>query len=340
MRRPRIASKQGESRFERLMASPAVRYGLAVAAGGLLCAAEWVFGARIDADAFLLVGFAAILGCSVLGGAGPGLLATALVAAVAWGGPRVFSQRELGRLVVEGVMISFVGGTLRSTRMRAAEHFAETLRLERQILEINDDDRRRIGHDLHDGLGQHLTGISLLSETIAQQIAAGNQPDPDNVERITALVNEAISITRNLAKSVSPVTLESEGFVAAVEELADATSELFGIRCTWDSDEAQLTLDRTRSMHLYRIVQEAVNNSIRHGKAKNINITLRRAGEGHVTLTVVDDGIGLSERTATNPGLGLRIMQYRARMLGAPLIIERRSPESGTSVVCHCPAGS
>jgi signal transduction histidine kinase len=90
-------------------------------------------------------------------------------------------------------------------------------------------------------------------------------------------------------------------------------------------------------MHLYRIVQEAVNNSIRHGKAKNISIRLRRDGQGRLTLTVVDDGTGLSEKTSMNPGLGLRIMQYRARMLGAALTAERHTATRGTIVQCCCP---
>src|SRR5205823_2941886 len=106
---------------------------------------------------------------------------------------------------------------------------------------------------------------------------------------------------RDLAKSLSPVTLERDGLVAAVEELADTSSVLLGIDCRSDIDVLQLDLDRTRALHLYRIIQEAVNNSVRHGKAKNVRIEVRlQANE--VVVKVIDDGSGLSQKTMSKPG--------------------------------------
>ncbi|HWP39650.1 MAG TPA: sensor histidine kinase, partial [Tepidisphaeraceae bacterium] len=246
---------------------------------------------------------------------------------------------HLRALTIQCLLVSAVGGILRSTRLKARQRLQANLRLEQQVLEISDDERRRIGHDLHDGLGQHLTGISLLSETMAQQLRAGRRPDPASVETITRLVSQAVGITRDLAKSLWPVTLERDGLVAAVEELADMTSALFNINCTADFDEPQLVLDRARAQHLYRIIQEAVNNSIRHGKAHNVRITLRRPQRDLLAVTIVDDGSGLSSKTTANPGLGLQIMQYRARMLGASLTVERASEAGGTIVTCCCPLG-
>jgi signal transduction histidine kinase len=243
-------------------------------------------------------------------------------------------------LMTEGVLVSIVGGTLRSTRLKARERLANNLTLEQRIIEIGDEERRRIGHDLHDGLGQHLTGISLMSETMAQQLELGSRPDPAVVETITRLASEAVRITRDLAKSLAPVTLERDGFIAAMEELAETSSTLLNISCHWECDLSELPeLERARALHLIRIVQEAVNNSVRHGKARNVRIGLSHNPHA-VTLTVTDDGSGLSEKTMANPGIGLRIMQYRAKMLGALLSVERATGAGGTVVTCSCPIES
>jgi signal transduction histidine kinase len=280
--------------------------------------------------------FASIAGSSLIGGFGPGLLATALGCASGYFVDPTLVPSQLRVLAVEGLLVSLLGGTLRVARLKARERLAANLELEQQILEIGDDERRRIGHDLHDGLGQHLTGISLLSETIAQRLEAGKPPDSANVETITRLVSEAVGITRDLAKSLSPVTLERDGFVAAIEELTETSSTLLGIECTGQFPQADLNLDRTRSLHLFRIVQEAVNNSVKHGKARHVKVAVQR-NDSALVVTIADDGSGLSQKTIANPGLGLRIMQYRARMLGATLAVERANPGGGTVVICTCP---
>jgi signal transduction histidine kinase len=210
------------------------------------------------------------------------------------------------------------------------------LTLERQVLEIGDEERRRVGHDLHDGLGQHLTGISLLAEAISQQLKSGHAPNPANVERITQLVNDAVRITRDMAKTLSPMTLERDGILAAIEELSETTFALAGIECTCTFDGEDLPLDRTRALHLFRIVQEAVSNAVRHGRARHVSIELRRT-RNSVEVVVTDDGRGLSRKTSENPGLGLKIMEYRSRMLGASLTVERASAAGGTVMTCTCP---
>jgi signal transduction histidine kinase len=322
------------------MASRLAGYVIAVALVLLGFSVSRAFGRIFGLEIYLLP-FVSVLVASVVGGLGPGLLATGLAAVADYLAIHGLSTRELWLLMVEGTLISIVGGRLRRERLRVREQLEANLKLERQILEISDEVRRRIGHDLHDGLGQHLTGISLLSETIGQQLEAGEKPSKDNVETMTRLVSEAISITRDLAKSLSPVTLGREGLSAAIAELAESASSVLGISCVCESTE-QLSLDRTRSLHIFRIVQEAVNNSVRHGKAKNVRIELRREGS-LLNVLITDDGIGLSQKTSTNPGLGLRIMQYRATMLGAILKVTRTAPSGGTTVTCSCavenPAG-
>jgi signal transduction histidine kinase len=293
-----------------------------------------MFG-RLLGTEFYLLQFASILLAGVFGGLGPGLVATALMAF----GDRYLlfkSYDELVRLMIEGTLVSFVGGTLRAERLKVHQQLETNLQLERQILEISDNERRRIGGDLHDGLGQHLMGISLLSESIGQQLSRGDKLNPEKLGSITRLASEAVHITRDLARSLSPITLEREGLSRALAELAETSSSILGINCKYTSGRQAFALDRTRSLHVFRIVQEAVSNSVRHGKAKNVRIELT-SDDSHVHATVVDDGRGLSAETTQKPGLGLRIMRYRANILGAELTVKRADASGGTMVSCKCP---
>ena len=287
-------------------------------------------------ELYLVLLFATVFAASVIGGLGPGLLATALAAGIGYDLPRrSLSLDEVRLLAIEAALLS-IGGTLRVGLIKMSELLKASWNVEQQILEIGDEERRRIGRDLHDGLGQHLTGISMLSETMAQQLVAGGKPNLAHAEKITQLVSEAVGITRDLAKSLSPITLEIEGLPAALGELAETCRSLLGVHCTVECDTHNLALDQKRRLHVFRLVQEAVNNSVRHGKAKNIRVGV--ACEGHlIKVTVVDDGIGLSAKTTSHPGVGLRIMQQRARVLGATLTAERATPEQGTVVTCICP---
>jgi len=297
---------------------------------------NFVFGERLGVELYLVLLFGTVLLAAVVGGLGPGLLATVLAALIGYDMPRQrLSLDEVRLLMIEGTLVS-IGGALRTTIIKARERLQTMLKVERQILEMSDEERRCIGHDLHDGLGQHLTGISMLSESMRQQLATGGKPNAADVETITRLVGEAIGITRNLAKSLSPITLNLDGLPAALAELADTSSSLLGINCRCEYDGPDLLLDQTSALHLFRVVQEAVNNSVRHGKARNVRIRMIWAHKS-VKITVIDDGVGLSEKTTARPGLGLRIMQHRARMLGASLTVERAAPEGGTVVTCVCP---
>jgi signal transduction histidine kinase len=322
--------------FERLTQQWTIRYGLAVVAIAVPWALSLLLGQRLEAEFYLILLFSAVLVVSVLGGMGPGLLATAF-AAIIGNQVRVpmLSVSELDLVVTQGALLS-IGGALRAGFLKAHMRLETNRKMEQQILEISDDERRRIGHDLHDRLGQHLTGISLLSEMVTQELAASGKTDPARIETITRLVSEAVALTRDLAKSLSPITLELEGLPSAVAELADTSSSLLGIHCVCEYDQQDLALEPARSLHLFRVVQEAVNNSVRHGKAKNVRIQLSRDSKA-VTVTIVDDGVGLSQNTTVHSGLGLRIMQHRARLLNASLVVQRVSPGGGTIVTCICP---
>jgi signal transduction histidine kinase len=336
-RAPRFDAGGPEFSLEPLLAGRAVRYALAIILVGVVAMLAMSVEERFPPDVYVLMLFGAMVLSGTAAGIGPGLVTTALVIIAAWAIPAMqIPTPRLQELALVGLLVSLIGGAFRREHTKASERLAHNLRLERQVLEIGDEERRRVGHDLHDGLGQHLTGISLLAEAIAQQLKSGNAPNPANVERITQLVNDAVRITRDLAKSLSPMTLESDGILPAIEELADTTSALAGIECTCKYDGGDLPLDRTRAPHLFRIVQEAVSNAVRHGRARHVSIELRRT-RNNIEVVVTDDGTGLSRKTSANPGLGLKIMEYRSRMLGASLAVERASGAGGTIVTCTCP---
>jgi signal transduction histidine kinase len=132
------------------------------------------------------------------------------------------------------------------------------------------------------------------------------------------------------------MTLETDGLAAAIEELAAGASKLFNVAVRWDCEFSRLPVDDESAIHIYRIVQEAISNSVKHGKAKTVHVR-GAVGTDGVTVTIVDDGLGLSAKTVAQPGIGLRIMQYRAKLIGAKLLVARASARGGTIVSCTSP---
>ncbi len=193
---------------------------------------------------------------------------------------------------------------------------SERKQLERAILEAVNREQYRIGNDLHDGLGQELTGIALMLRGVAGRLAAEYAPILPEIEGITRLVNSAIESTRSLARGLSPVNLERGGLQDALEGLAMHAAELYGVQiiCTHRMNAVQ-PLNPEVANHLYRIAQEAVRNAVRHGHARSIRLHLHGA-RAKVRLTITDDGVGLPGDAMDAAGMGLKIMSYRARMLG------------------------
>jgi PAS domain S-box-containing protein len=208
----------------------------------------------------------------------------------------------------------------------------ERRRLEQEILKISEMEQRRIGQDLHDGLCQHLAATELMTEILEQKLARKSKTDAARVAEVARQVREAILQTRLLARGLSPVVLESEGLMSALQELADYTERMFRVSCQFHCPAPVLIHNHATATHLYRIAQEAVSNAIRHGKAKRIVISLERAAEP-ITLEVRDDGVGLPLDLSKAKGMGLRIMQYRATMIGGLLTVQN-ALETGTRVIC------
>jgi PAS domain S-box-containing protein len=213
---------------------------------------------------------------------------------------------------------------------------SERKQLERAILQAVNREQYRIGNDLHDGLGQELTGIALMLRGVAGRLASEYAPILPEIEGITRLVNNAIESTRALARGLSPVNLERGGLQDALEGLAMHAAELYGVQivCTHRVKTTR-PLGAELANHLYRIAQEAVRNAVRHGRARTIRLHLHGA-RAKVRLTVTDDGTGMPVDAVDAAGMGLKIMQYRARILGGDVRFERAEPQ-GTRIVCECP---
>jgi PAS domain S-box-containing protein len=209
----------------------------------------------------------------------------------------------------------------------------ERRRMEREILEAGADEQRRIGQDLHDGLCQHLAGISFATEVLRQNLAARSAPEASSISKVGKMVDDAITQARDLARGLQPVMLDANGLIAALKGLAEKVEGMFNIACLFVSDGPCPISDNAVSTHLYRIAQEAISNAVKHGKARTVAIDLAVSQE-EIRLTIRDDGIGRN-RSAGNPqGMGLRTMDYRARVIGGTLSIQD-GKSSGTTVVCR-----
>src|ERR1700684_4084043 len=211
----------------------------------------------------------------------------------------------------------------------------ERKRLEKGILEVRAREQRRIGQDLHDGLGPHLTGIAFMSKVQEQKLADKGLAEATEAARIVGLVNEAINKTRQLAHGLLPVASDAHGLMSALKRWAAEVEDLFHISCRLRVDNPVLIYDANVSTHLYRIAQEAVNNAIRHGQAKNIEIRLS-ARKGNGILRIENDGSGLPENATKPSGMGMQIMNYRARMIGGSLTV-KSSGISGVTITCQFP---
>jgi signal transduction histidine kinase len=212
------------------------------------------------------------------------------------------------------------------------EEIAERERLERELLDISEREQRRIGRDLHDSLGQHLTGAALAGQVLEAKLAAKHAPEAADAKQVVALVEAGIALSRRLAKGLHPIEMAAEGLMQALEDLAATSTDLFKVRCQFDCDSPVLIHDAATSGHLYRIAQEAVSNAIKHGKASEVVIRLEAFEDG-IVLEVRDNGVGLPESPPTTAGMGLRIMAHRADMIGATFRAQRGA-SGGTTVSC------
>jgi PAS domain S-box-containing protein len=213
-----------------------------------------------------------------------------------------------------------------------ARDITERKTLQREVLEIAAQEQRRIGQDLHDGIGQELTGLALMSQCLAGTLAKKGAPEADAAAKIVSGLEETLHHVRALSRGLVPVDVGADGLMIALAQLCERTNELHDITCSFHCGEPVCILDNQTATHLFRMTQEALTNAIKHGRARQIDVTLSVDGD-LVTLEIGDDGIGLTERDFETAGSGLRIMRYRAGLIGAKLAIGPAAPQ-GTRVTC------
>ena len=213
-----------------------------------------------------------------------------------------------------------------------ARDITERRRLERELLEISNREQRRIGHDLHDGVCQQLAAITYLLDILGDQLQEKSAPEFAEAERIGILLNEANTQARNVARGLFPVRLEEHGLVLALEELAASASSRYRITCRFVCEATPVKVDSEAELHLYYIVQEALLNAVNHGKSTSVIVTLAAEGE-RLKLTVQDNGEGFQSSTKSRTGMGIRIMCYRAKVIGATLDLQSQIGQ-GTQITC------
>lgn len=204
--------------------------------------------------------------------------------------------------------------------------------LEQEILDVSAREQRRIARDLHDGLGQDLTGVLCLHRGLAKKLENGASPLAEEASDVSRLLKDAIARTKGLAKGLRPVELDALGFETALQDLAVTTETVFGIPCDFSYDKSVAVKDDATAEHLYRIAQEAVANAVKHAEPSQIQVHVTMDANKGV-LTVTDDGIGIETTEGKSKGLGLGIMKYRARIIHATLRI-RPGDAGGTVVSC------
>jgi signal transduction histidine kinase len=227
---------------------------------------------------------------------------------------------------------------LKATNFKLENVIEERKRLENELLEIAENERRRIGLDLHDDLGQKLTGISLMVKALEQRLATERHPGAEDARRAQLLIDEVIHHTHNLAHQFSSLDVRGDDLSAVLKDLAGNVKKMFDTPCAFAVKGVIPTLPGNTTLQLHKIAQEAVSNAIKHGKAKHVAISLVKSSE-QLLLTIKNDGLPFALPAAAKNRMGLRIMNYRANTIGASVEIKPMD-NAGTLVTCVLPIKS
>jgi signal transduction histidine kinase len=252
-------------------------------------------------------------------------------AAVAIGAPIVlllawFYQHLVGTLRREQVAVE-----------RLQQETAVRARLEGELIEVGERERRRIGHDLHDGVCQDLTGILIRARRAQTRLHGGNGLEPEVMEGIVESIGDAIREIHDLSRELSPGSLGGRDLVGALDDLVRRASDVSEAEVVFRSCGESLATDPVEVLQVYRIAQEAVANAVRHSGAGRIEVTLDRDPVG-LTLGIEDDGCGLKPDGGSGQGLGLRTMAWRAERVGGAFVVGPGSNGRGTRIECRIPA--
>ena len=215
------------------------------------------------------------------------------------------------------------------------QDISDHVKLEREVIAASEHERNRIGRDMHDGLGQELTGISLGLKSLSQTLEREQSPHLNFAQDLTTMIQKSITGVNRIVRDLSPGFSSDVSFSDALTVLAAEVNEHSDIKChahcLYEDDIHNAEI----ATHLYRIAQESINNALKHSGAQNIEIRYGRDGDS-LFLEILDDGTGIPARESRVEGIGLKNMYYRARMLRGRLEIELRT-EGGTRVLCSCP---
>ena len=209
----------------------------------------------------------------------------------------------------------------------------ERNRLQKEILKISEQEQARIGHNLHDGVGQTMTGVSSLIEALESELTGDQR---ESAARIHHLMQVAIQEVRHMSHSMSPASVKNRGLGGALHLLAETIRTNHRTTCTCVVNPDIKIEDQEKETHIYRIAQEAANNALRHGHPSSIHLSLQRLGKHEAVLKIEDNGSGLGKRTPANAGIGLRVMDYRANLIDGSLTIKSKS-RRGVIVACRFP---
>jgi len=208
-------------------------------------------------------------------------------------------------------------------------------RIERFMLHVPEKERAAIGKELNDGLCQELVGIRFLCDAVRENLLGQDDMVTEEVGSIRDLLNDAVKQAKAMARGLDPILTDPQGLASSLETLVETTSTLFSVSCRFMAGPGGEVEDPDLALNFYRIAQEAIHNAIRHGKARNIELTLAGVA-GEVRLTVADDGCGLAANPSNPGGLGMKIMEYRMRAMSGTLQFRERDG-GGTIVACAAP---
>lgn len=245
-------------------------------------------------------------------------------------GRELLAQRKNGQTFPVGLKVNVVDH--KELFIGIIRDISRKKELENEVVNAAADEQRRIGQDLHDGVGQELTGLRYIAQTHLESLAKRNSPEIPIAERICNGLSTIQRQFRAIIRELVPVELDQQGLSTALRELARRTSETHNLNCEFIGKHQQLIPDLSVATHLYRIAQEAVNNAVRHAQGTHISISLA-SDEDSLILRVQDNGIGIDENREQSVGIGLRTMSYRAGLMNAKLDITSNH-QDGTIITC------
>lgn len=235
------------------------------------------------------------------------------------------TQKELEQRVAERT------AELVSANEKLTAQIEERNRLENALIDISEQEQRRLGQDLHDGLCQSLSGLAFMARSLTKTLEAQELAGPaEEAARLAALIHQSVEASRDIAKGLHPVVMDAEGLVSALHELAARSNG--SISCRLRCERMVPITDNGVALHLYRIAQEAVTNALKHSGARSITLSLRLR-QNLLSLSVADDGCGMPEVIHVGDGMGVRLMKYRADVIGADFAIGKRK-KHGTRMTC------